>query len=111
MVETIDNANALKNILSEPTSKLRQLTDIRASDTAGESKTVQLEKLIDSDKVLSKISGIEISISLDDTSIPPVVRIFDRSTGEELVQIPTSTSIAIRRSVDQLLGLVFDKRA
>ena len=66
---------------------------------------------VTTDSLLRKISGLEISISIDDESLPPVVRIFDKSSGSEIVQIPTSTSLAIQKSVDRLIGVIFDKKA
>ena len=62
-------------------------------------------------RLLKKISNVDIAISIDDSSLPPVVRIMDSATGDEIAQIPTDTSVAIQKSVDELIGLIFDKKA
>ena len=62
-------------------------------------------------RLLKKISNVDIAISIDDASLPPVVRIVDSTTGDEIAQIPTDTSVAIQKSVDELIGLIFDKKA
>jgi uncharacterized FlaG/YvyC family protein len=72
----------------------------------------EFELSIPSDKseVMRKIVGVDINISLDDDSFPPVVRIMDKASGKEIVQIPTDASIAIQKSVDRLIGLIFDQK-
>ena len=109
MAISVDNTEIVGVLTDANMSKPKKISSQNVlEDQLSQAK---LEQVAISDKILSKISGIEISISIDDDSIPPVVRIFDRSSGNEIVQIPTSTSVAIQKSVDELIGLVFDRKA
>ena len=84
----------------------KSIDDVKSLTADGEAHKQQIQT-----EILKKISGVDIAISIDDESMPPVVRIMDKATGNEIVQIPSDTSVAIQKSVQALLGLVFDRKA
>ena len=62
------------------------------------------------DSGLKALGAVRLGISLDENSKKPVIKIFDKKTGEEVLQIPAKHSLHIANTVELVRGLIFDKK-
>ena len=85
-------------------SKSRQ-TDVATSLTEAERVTVR--KL---DAALKAVGSVKMAIFLDQGSDQPVIKIFNKESGEEILQIPAKHSLHIANTVEIVKGLIFDKK-
>lgn len=62
------------------------------------------------DKAIRHFGATELKIRLDDTADGPVFTIVDKTTGEELLQIPSEYQLSVERAVEIIRGALFDKK-
>ena len=96
--EVVSDIKALKNL--EPSR-----SDVSSVLTAAEQVTVQ--KL---DAALRAVGSVKMGIFLEQGADQPVIKIFNKESGEEIFQIPAKHSIHIANTVEIVRGLIFDKK-
>jgi uncharacterized FlaG/YvyC family protein len=62
------------------------------------------------DKAIRHFGATELKIRLDETADGPIFTIVDKTTGEELLQIPSEYQLSVERAVEIIRGALFDKR-
>ena len=98
VAEVVSDIKALKNL--EPSR-----SDVSSVLTAAEQVTVQ--KL---DAALRAVGSVKMGIFLEQGADQPVIKIFNKESGEEIFQIPAKHSIHIANTVEIVRGLIFDKK-
>jgi uncharacterized FlaG/YvyC family protein len=53
---------------------------------------------------------VKMGIFLEQGADQPVIKIFNKESGEEIFQIPAKHSIHIANTVEIVRGLIFDKK-
>jgi len=59
---------------------------------------------------LKAIGSVKMGIELDSRTQKPVIRIFDKDSGSEILQIPAKHSRHIADTIELVKGLIFDKK-
>lgn len=80
---------------------------IDASTHLTESERVTVRKL---DAALTAVGSVKMGIFLDQGSGQPIIKIFNKESGEEIFQIPAKHSLHIANTVEFVKGLIFDKK-
>ena len=96
--EVVSDIKAIQN--SKPSG-----SDVSATLTPTEQVTVQ--KL---DAALQAVGSVKMGIFLEQGADQPVIKIFNKESGEEIFQIPAKHSIHIANTVEIVRGLIFDKK-
>ncbi|MDC0380003.1 flagellar protein FlaG [Litorivicinus sp.] len=96
--EVVSDIKAIQN--AEPSG-----SDVSATLTPAEQVTVQ--KL---DTALRAVGSVKMGIFLEQGADQPVIKIFNKESGEEIFQIPAKHSIHIANTVEVVRGLIFDKK-
>lgn len=112
-LKVIENP-ALKPSESQP-KPVESLADLAESVSETNARArerptrVQAQEL-ELNKALRKFGATELKVELRDAGEGPVFHIVDKSTGKELLQIPSEYKLSIERTVEMLRGALFDKR-
>lgn len=80
---------------------------IDASTHLTESERVTVRKL---DAALTAVGSVKMGIFLEQGSGEPIIKIFNKESGEEIFQIPAKHSLHIANTVEIVKGLIFDKK-
>ena len=80
--------------------------EVSSALTSAEQLTVQ--KL---DTAIRAVGTMKMGIFLEQGTDQPVIKIFNKESGEEIFQIPAKHSIHIANTVEIVRGLIFDKKA
>ena len=80
-------------------------SEVSSGLTSAERLTVQ--KL---DTALREVGAVKMGIFLEQGADQPVIKIFNKESGEEIFQIPAKHSIHIANTVEIVRGLIFDKK-
>jgi len=80
--------------------------EVSSALTSAEQLTVQ--KL---DTAIRAVGAMKMGIFLEQGTDQPVIKIFNKESGEEIFQIPAKHSIHIANTVEIVRGLIFDKKA
>lgn len=86
----------------------------RFQQQAKETQEVSVEKLeaaIDRINEMMKNSQRSLNFSVDKTSEQVVVQVRDLSTDEVIRQIPNKEALEFAKSLDRMMGLIFNKEA
>ena len=59
---------------------------------------------------LRAVGSVKMGIFLEQGSDQPVIKIFNKESGEEIFQIPAKHSLHIANTVEIVKGLIFDKK-
>jgi len=59
---------------------------------------------------LKALGSVRMGILLDQASKKPIIKIFDKESGQEILQIPAKHSLRIADTVEIVRGLIFDKK-
>ena len=78
-----------------------------ASTHLTESERVTVRKL---DAALTAVGSVNMGIFLEQGSGQPIIKIFNKESGEEIFQIPAKHSLHIANTVEFVKGLIFDKK-
>lgn len=79
--------------------------DVSTSLTEAEKATVR-----NLDVALRAVGSVKMGIFLEQGSDQPVIKIFNKESGEEIFQIPAKHSLHIANTVEIVKGLIFDKK-
>ena len=60
---------------------------------------------------LRALGAVSLNITIDQNSREPVIKIMNRETGEEILQIPAEHSLQISKTAKILAGMIFDLKA
>lgn len=96
--EVVSDIKAIQS--SEPSR-----SDVSSTLTPAEQVTVR--KL---DAALQAVGSVKMGIFLEQGADQPVIKIFNKESGEEIFQIPAKHSIHIANTVEIVRGLIFDKK-
>lgn len=110
-------ANSLSRAGATPNTTLSSSRALQATNlesVAGRSSASEKEELtsagnLPADVNLSQLESIAMSIDIDHNSGQPIVTIFDKVTGEKLLQIPGEHSLTIAKTIETLKGKIFDR--
>ena len=97
--EAVSDIETVKNL--EPSR-----IEVSSALTSAEQLTVQ--KL---DTAIRAVGAMKMGIFLEQGTDQPVIKIFNKESGEEIFQIPAKHSIHIANTVEIVRGLIFDKKA
>jgi uncharacterized FlaG/YvyC family protein len=59
---------------------------------------------------LRALGNVNLAITIDESSELPVIKIFDKDTGSELLQVPAEHSLNISKTIRAAVGAIFDKQ-
>lgn len=104
---------AMKNDVAEQESK-----HLKQTETASENGNVtekHLKQAVEEfEKGIEKLKEIQmgdLKIEYDKEADMKVVRIVDKNTGEVLKEIPPKEIVELAKSLNEMLGILFDKMA
>lgn len=60
---------------------------------------------------LRALGNVNLAITIDESSSLPVIKIFDKDTGGELLQVPAEHALNISRTIRAAVGAIFDQKA
>jgi len=82
--------------------------------TPGEDKAADLSRMTDlvadTQKRLNMISNVDLQFSVHEASGKVMVTVMDGATGEVIREIPPSEVLDLAARVDEMIGLIFDKK-
>lgn len=99
------NAELAQNTLDE--NRLRRGTD----RTSGRLSEAELQKVLNDVQDRMDMMGTNLQFSLDKTANEMVVKVTNTKSGEVIRQIPSEEVIKLRKKLEELTGLLFDKKA
>lgn len=99
------NAESAQNALDE--QRLR-----RESDQAkGRLSEAEMQKVLNDVQDRLDMMGTNLQFSMDKTANELVVKVTNKKNGEVIRQIPSEDVIKLRKKLEELTGLLFDKKA
>jgi uncharacterized FlaG/YvyC family protein len=60
---------------------------------------------------LRALGNVNLAITIDESASLPVIKIFDKDTGGELLQVPAEHALNISRTIRAAVGAIFDQKA
>ena len=95
-------------VVSDASSPMPQQ---QSSKAVVQSNTKQLNAAMDKLRQAAEISSSSLSFAVDHDTGKAIVRVTDQTTGQLIRQIPSQEAIDLAKSINQMQGVLFNKKA
>lgn len=99
------NADSAQNALDE--QRLRR----DSNQAKGRLSEAEMQKVLNDVQDRLDMMGTNLQFSMDKTANELVVKVTNKKNGEVIRQIPSEDVIKLRKKLEELTGLLFDKKA